>query len=98
MQTFAQLARQRARPTGRIGKRRPTAERPLRTVGRDRSQRHGHCRQGADRALLKALHNEAKKSQELAHPTIVTVYDFDRENDRIFMTMEYMDGVSLGIK
>lgn len=50
---------------------------------------------GTDSALLKALHNEAKKSQELAHPNIVTVYDFDRESDHVFMTMEYMDGVSL---
>lgn len=49
----------------------------------------------ADNALLKALHSEAKKSQELAHPNIVTVYDFDREDNHIFMTMEYMDGVSL---
>ena len=49
----------------------------------------------ADNALLKALHSEAKKSQELAHPNIVTVYDFDREDNHIFMTMEFMDGVSL---
>ncbi|WP_051906422.1 serine/threonine-protein kinase [Methylomarinum vadi] len=49
----------------------------------------------ADNALLKALHSEAKKSQELAHPNIVTVYDFDRVDNHIFMMMEYMDGVSL---
>jgi serine/threonine protein kinase len=44
---------------------------------------------------LVALQREAKKAQILAHPNIVTVYDFDRDGDIAYMTMEYMDGVPL---
>lgn len=45
--------------------------------------------------LLKALHSETRKTQELAHPNIITVYDFDRDEDTIFMTMEFIDGAPL---
>jgi len=48
-----------------------------------------------DSDLLKALHSEARKTQALAHPNIVTVYDFDRDEDTVFMTMEFIDGVPL---
>lgn len=41
---------------------------------------------------LIALQREARKSQSLAHPNIVTVYDFDRADDRVYMTMEYLRG------
>lgn len=43
-----------------------------------------------------ALQREAKKAQQLAHPNVVTVYDFDRDADTIFLTMEYLQGESLG--
>ncbi len=46
--------------------------------------------------LLKALHSEARKTQALAHPNILTVYDFDRDGDTVFITMEFIDGVPLG--
>ncbi|HEX5055718.1 MAG TPA: serine/threonine-protein kinase [Gammaproteobacteria bacterium] len=39
-----------------------------------------------------ALQREASKSQRLAHPNIATVFDFDRDNDTIFMTMELLSG------
>ncbi|MET4696846.1 protein kinase domain-containing protein [Endozoicomonas lisbonensis] len=39
-----------------------------------------------------SLQRESRKSQNLAHPNIVTVYDFDRDGDMVFMTMEYMEG------
>lgn len=39
-----------------------------------------------------ALQQEAVKSQRLAHPNVVTVHDFDREGNTIFMTMELMKG------
>lgn len=39
-----------------------------------------------------SLQREAKKTQALAHPNIITVYDFDRDGDTIFMTMEELDG------
>jgi serine/threonine protein kinase len=42
-----------------------------------------------------ALQREAKKSQGLAHPNIVRVYDFDRDGNTVYMTMEYLPGKSL---
>lgn len=44
---------------------------------------------------LVALQQETKKTQRLAHPNIVSVYDFDREGDLAFMTMELLEGQSL---
>ncbi len=41
------------------------------------------------------LQREAKKTQELAHPNIVTVYDFDREDDVVYLTMEQLTGAPL---
>ncbi len=46
------------------------------------------------RALI-SLQREAKKSQQLAHPNVVTVYDFDRDGERVYMTMEYLEGEPL---
>ncbi|WP_160151640.1 bifunctional serine/threonine-protein kinase/formylglycine-generating enzyme family protein [Microbulbifer sp. ALW1] len=42
-----------------------------------------------------SLQREARKSQTLAHPNIVTVFDFDREGERVFMTMEFLEGAPL---
>ncbi len=42
-----------------------------------------------------ALQREAKKAQNLAHPNIVNVFDFDRDGDTVYMTMEYLKGNSL---
>ena len=44
---------------------------------------------------LVSLQREAKKSQALAHPNIVTVYDFDRDDDLVFLSMEYLSGKTL---
>ncbi|CAH0990151.1 Serine/threonine-protein kinase PknD [Sinobacterium norvegicum] len=44
---------------------------------------------------IVSLQREARKSQQLAHPNIVNVYDFDRDDDVVYMTMEYMDGAPL---
>ena len=44
---------------------------------------------------LICLQREAKKAQMLAHPNIVTVYDFDRDGDSVYMTMEWLDGEPL---
>lgn len=41
------------------------------------------------------LQQEAAKSQTLAHPNIVTVHDFDRDGDVLFMTMELLEGEPL---
>lgn len=39
-----------------------------------------------------ALQREASKTQTLAHPNIVTVYDFDRQGDTVYVTMEALSG------
>jgi len=44
---------------------------------------------------LSMLQQECRKAQTLAHPNIVTVYDFDRDGDTVYMTMEYLTGRSL---
>jgi serine/threonine protein kinase len=41
------------------------------------------------------LQREAKKTQDLAHPNIVTVYDFDRDGDLVYLTMEELKGCPL---
>ena len=41
------------------------------------------------------LQREARRAQQLAHPNIVTVYDFDRAEGVIYMTMEFMRGQPL---
>lgn len=42
-----------------------------------------------------ALQRESRKTQRIAHPNIVNVYDFDKDSDTVFMTMEYLEGVPL---
>lgn len=44
---------------------------------------------------LKALQREARKAQGIAHPNIVTVYDFDRDGADVYMVMELLEGESL---
>lgn len=41
------------------------------------------------------LQRESRKSQELAHPNIITVYDFDRDGELVYMTMEELNGKPL---
>ncbi|KGJ94805.1 bifunctional serine/threonine-protein kinase/formylglycine-generating enzyme family protein [Colwellia psychrerythraea] len=42
-----------------------------------------------------SLQREAKKAQHIANQNTVKVYDFDRDGDVVFMTMEYMIGQPL---
>lgn len=44
-----------------------------------------------------ALQREGKRAQELAHPNVITVHDFDRDGQLIFMTMEYLQGKALDV-
>ncbi len=46
-------------------------------------------------AALRALEREASKVQRLSHPNIVNVFDFDRDRERFFITMEWLDGMAL---
>ena len=41
------------------------------------------------------LQRETRKSQQLAHPNIITVFDFDRDDEIIYMTMEELRGETL---
>ena len=45
--------------------------------------------------LVAALQRECEKAQALSHPNIITVYDFDRDGDHVFMSMEYLAGQPL---
>ncbi len=45
-----------------------------------------------DSRAFVALQRETDKSQTLAHPNIITVYDFDRDGSIFFMTMESLSG------
>ena len=51
------------------------------------------CKSNPD--FFMALQRETRKAQKLAHPNIVTVYDFDCDGDTVFMTMEYLVGQTL---
>jgi serine/threonine protein kinase len=44
---------------------------------------------------MMLLQREAKKAQSLSHPSIVRTFDFDRDGDVLFITMELLDGVTL---
>ncbi|MCH9643897.1 MAG: serine/threonine protein kinase [Gammaproteobacteria bacterium] len=44
---------------------------------------------------LISLQRETRKAQYVSHPNIVPVYDFDRDGDIVFMTMEYLYGITL---
>jgi len=44
---------------------------------------------------LRSLQREARKTQNLAHPNIVNVFDFDRDQHHVYMTMELMLGEPL---
>lgn len=45
---------------------------------------------------LTTLQREAKRAQQLAHPNIATVYDFDRDGEVVYLCMELLSGRSLG--
>jgi predicted Ser/Thr protein kinase len=50
--------------------------------------------QGHPKSLI-SLQREARKAQSLAHPNIVSVYDFDRDGSMVYLTMEYLEGKPL---
>lgn len=45
--------------------------------------------------LVAGLQRECEKAQQLSHPNIITVFDFDRDGDYVFMSMEYLSGQPL---
>ena len=44
-----------------------------------------------------ALRREATQSRTLTHPNIVSVFDFDRAGDHVYMVMEYLKGQALDV-
>lgn len=44
---------------------------------------------------LRTLEAEARKAQELSHPNIVTVHDFERDGANLFIVMELLEGKPL---
>ena len=44
---------------------------------------------------LRTLEAEARKAQELSHPNIVTVHDFERDGTHLFIVMELLEGEPL---
>ncbi|MEZ5463068.1 serine/threonine-protein kinase [Dokdonella sp.] len=49
---------------------------------------------GFERAFV-ALQREAKNAQSLNHPNIVKVFDFDRDQNLVYLTMEVVEGIAL---
>src|SRR5437773_1037050 len=47
-----------------------------------------------DRASLEALKRETKLGLHLAHPNIVRIYDFQRDDHAAAISMEYVDGLT----
>jgi len=50
---------------------------------------------GGDDTLRKRFEREAQSAARLAHPHIITVYDFGQEQDKLYMAMELLEGVDL---
>ncbi|MEQ8861710.1 MAG: serine/threonine-protein kinase [Pseudomonadales bacterium] len=48
-----------------------------------------------DTTMIISLQRESRKAQTLAHPSIATVYDFDRDRDTVYLTMELLEGQPL---
>lgn len=53
---------------------------------------------GAHPDALRAMEAEARRTQDLSHPNIVAVHDFDRDGAHPFIVMELLDGCSLDLK
>ena len=49
----------------------------------------------ADTEFVQMFEAEARIAARLHHPNIVSVFDFDRHDGQMFLTMEYVDGCDL---
>jgi predicted Ser/Thr protein kinase len=48
-----------------------------------------------DEAARERFHREVRLAREIAHPNICRVFDIGEVDDRLFLTMEYIDGEDL---
>lgn len=48
-----------------------------------------------DTEFLQRFDTEAQAAASLTHPNIVQIYDVGRDNDRYFIVMEYVEGITL---
>ena len=51
-----------------------------------------------DDSFVESFYQEAKSAAKLSHPNIVTIYDFGKEKNYIYIIMEYVPGDNLKTK
>ena len=55
-----------------------------------------NAQMAADPTWVQRFYNEAKACSRLQHPNTIRMFDFGQTQDgRLFMTMEFLDGISL---
>ncbi len=52
-------------------------------------------RVAADEVWLARFRHEVRTAREVAHPNICRIYDIGRQDEHVFLTMEYIDGEDL---
>ncbi len=51
---------------------------------------------GIDADAVELMHREARRMQDLVHPNIVRIYDWDTDGEHDFIVMEHLEGRTLG--